>query len=176
VKILAKFLLSSVFVFLPAVGCARDILGIHEDCGFPPALKIYTSIGPLGASATQLAFGFDELKDRVNMLVDGQNCLDINLIRLRTSVKNLHTQMGWIADSHLEFRNEIQDLQDKLKRTELDLHTAETKIETLEDRLRTAEEAIEGLNRRFFVFTAPAGKPKAPLASPRLLLKSRRQQ
>jgi hypothetical protein len=150
VKILAKFLLSSVFVFLPAVGCAQDDFGIHKDCGIPPALKVYT-VGPDGRVEPMI----------VEDLEDGQNCLNENLIRLRTSVESLHTQVGWNADSHLEFRNEIQDLQDKLEQTELKLHTAETKIETLEGRLTTAEEAIEGLNRK-----APASKPKAPARKP----------
>jgi chromosome segregation ATPase len=98
----------------------------------------------------------------VEMLEDGQNCLNDNLIGLRTSIESLHTQMGWIADSHRDFRNDIHDLRDRLEQTELKLHTAETKIETLESRLSTAEEAIEGLNRK-----APASRPKAPVNKPK---------
>jgi len=156
VKILAKFLLSSVFVFLPAVGCAQDILGLHDDCGFAPALKIYTKELD-GKVSPQI----------VEMLEDGQNCLNGNLIRLKTSVESLHTQMGWNADSNLGFRNDFQDLQDKLKQTELDLHTAVTKIETLEDRLRTAEETLQVLKLSAWMPPRPASNPKATVSKPK---------
>jgi len=74
--------------------------------------------------------------------VDNQNCLNDNLGKqegklhsltgLKESVESLHTQVGWNADY-------IKDLRDKLKQTELDLDTAETKIKTLEDRLNKAK-------------------------------------
>jgi hypothetical protein len=164
-KILAKFLLSSVFVFLPAVCCAQNDFGLQEDCGFPPALKTHAGIPLFGATARELVDGFDELEYGVNKLEDGQNCLDVNLMRLKTSVESLHTQIGWNADSNLRFRNDIKDLQDKLKQTELDLHTAETKIETLENRLTIAEFYSRipphPTNRK-----AAANKPKAPVNKP----------
>lgn|GEM_PF-4590447 len=130
-KILARFLLPGVFVFLPAVGHAQDTSGLHGDCGFAPALKIYT-VDRDGRVTPQT----------VEDLEDGQNCLNVNLIGLKESVGSLHTQMGWNAD-------DIQDVQNKLKQTEHDLQTAETKIETLEDRLSKAEDEIQELQLDF---------------------------
>jgi len=154
VKILAKFLLSSVFVFLPAVGCAQDILGLHEDCGFPPALKVYTT-DMNGKVSSQI----------VEMLEDGQNCLNVNLMRLNASVKSLQSPL--ISNENLT--TDIVLLQDKLKQAELDRHTAETKIEDLEAslhlierRLAMAEDEIEWLTPK-----APASKPKAPASKPK---------
>lgn len=141
-KILVKFLLSSVFVFLPAVCCAQDDFGLDKHCGFAPALKGFTVETRVWIDNKLI----EEVSPQiVEMLEDGQNCLNDNLIGLKTSVESLHTQMGWNADSNLGFRNDIKDLQDKLKQTELDLYSAETKIETLENRLTTAEDEIQEL-------------------------------
>jgi hypothetical protein len=134
VKTFAKFLLSSVFVFLPAVVCAQDILGLKDNCGFAPALKIYTT-DLNGKVSPQI----------VEDLEDGQNCLNDNLIGLKESVKFLDTRMGWSADEMKWNADDIKDLRDKLKQAGLDLHTAETTIETLEDRLSKAEDEIQEL-------------------------------
>jgi hypothetical protein len=161
-KILATFLLSSFFVFLPAKGVAPLYAqtsslswDLAHDCGFPPAMKTFTV----------------DLNGRVEpaiveILEDKQNCLNNNLMQLHTSVEELHTQMGWNADSNLGFRNDIHDLQDKLKQTELDLHTAVTKIETLEDRLRTAEETLQVKAQRMDA-PRPASNPKATVSKPK---------
>jgi hypothetical protein len=155
-KILAKFLLSSVFVFLPAVCCSQDDFRLDKDCGFAPALKVYTT-DPNGRVSPQI----------VEMLEDGQNCLNDNLIGLKTSVEKLHTEMGWNAHSNLGIRDDIKDLDEKLEQTELKLHTAETKIETLEDRLRTAEEALQLLQQRAWMPPRPASSPKATASQPK---------
>ena len=164
-KFLAKFLLSSVFVFLPAVGCAQVDLGLHEDCGFPPALKVFTVETRTWINNKLIEVVSPQI---VETLEDGQNCLNVNLMRLRASDKDLHTQMGWIADSHLETRNDIKDLQDKLKQTELDLHAAETKIETLEKNYDMLNLQLTALTARRPVSKplAPASKPKAPASKP----------
>ncbi len=132
-KILAKFLLSGVFVFLPAVDHAQDTSGLHGDCGFAPALKIYT-VDRDGRVTPPT----------VEDLEDGQNCINVNLMGLKESVGNLHTQVGCRAD-------DIRDLQDKLKQAERDLHTAETKIETLDDRLSKTEDEIRELRLDFSI-------------------------
>jgi hypothetical protein len=161
VKILAKSLLSSVFVFLPAVGCAQDVLGLHNDCGFAPALKMYTT-GLGGKVSPQI----------VEMLEDGQNCLNDNLIRLRASIKSLQSPLI----SNESFTTDILLLQDKLKQTELNLHTAETKIETLEDRLRTAEETLQLLQLRASMPPRPARSPKATVSKPKAPVNKPTQQ
>ncbi|MGA2831741.1 MAG: hypothetical protein ABSE55_01595 [Terracidiphilus sp.] len=125
-KILSKFLLFSVFVFLPAVVCAQDFK-FFRDCGFAPALEIYTTDGH-GLVSPQI----------VGYLEDGQNCLNIDVMELKDKVKWLDTAVGWNTD-------EFKDLLDELKQTKDDLHTAETKIETLENRLTTAEDEIQEL-------------------------------
>ena len=82
-KILAKFLLFSVFVFLPAVVCAQDFK-FFRDCGFAPALEIYTTDGH-GLVSPQI----------VRYLEDGQNCLNIDVMELKDKVKWLDTAVGW---------------------------------------------------------------------------------
>lgn len=144
----------SVFVFLPAVGCAQDVYGLYSDCGFPPALAIYTVDRDGRVSP-----------DIVKILEDGQNCLNVNLIGLKASVESLHTQVGWNAD-------DMKDMRDELKQAELDRHTAETKIETLEDRLSKAEGEIQELKLDFplpphrAIKKSDASKPKAPASKP----------
>lgn len=99
----------------------------------------------------------------VEMLEDRVNCLNGNLIQQRTTVETLHTQMGWNAESNNGLRDDIHDLQDKVKQTQL-----ETKIEDLqaslhlmERRLAMAEDEIEWLTSK-----APTGKPKARVSKP----------
>jgi hypothetical protein len=138
VKILAKFLLSSVFVFLPAVGRAQDDYFVpQKNCG-----SLLTQ-----ANTTV-----------VEELADKQDCINGNQIQLKTSVENLRFRMR-------SNETDILVLEDKLK---LDLHTAEAKIETLEAslhlierRLAMAEDEIEWLTPK-----APASKPKAPVSKP----------
>jgi predicted RNase H-like nuclease (RuvC/YqgF family) len=124
-----------VFFFLPAVVFAQVAHGLHSDCGFAPALKIYTT-DLNGRVSSEI----------VEMLEDGQNCLNGNLMELKESVESLHTQTRWNAD-------DVKDLRDKLEQAEHDLHTAETKVETLEDRLSTAENEIEELKLHFQAIT-----------------------
>jgi hypothetical protein len=102
-------------------------MGLHNDCGFAPAMKIYTA-DRNGKVSPQI----------VEMLEDGQNCLNVNLIGLKENVKSLDTQIRWNAD-------DVKDLLVKFKQTELDLRAAETQIETLENRLATVEGQIQEL-------------------------------
>jgi len=160
VKTQAKFLLSSIFVLLPATGVLplyAQTWSQYKDCGFPPALKMYTV----------------DLDGRVNAatvedLENGQNCLNENQIRLKTSVEDLHSLLTTNGD----LETDILDLQNKLKQTEFDLHSAETKIETLENRLTAAEDEIQVLTFDSRVPPHPASgratanKPKAPASMP----------
>ncbi|MDR3430768.1 MAG: hypothetical protein P4L95_02480 [Rouxiella aceris] len=164
-KILAKSLLSSVFVFLPAVCFAQHGFGLDKDCGFAPALKMYTTErdGTLGGKVSPQI---------VEMLEDGQNCLNDNLIRLRASIKSLQSPLI----SNESFTTDILLLQDKLKQTEFNLHTAETKIETLEDRLKTAEETLQLLQLRASMPPRPARSPKATVSKPKAPVNKPTQQ
>jgi hypothetical protein len=161
VKILAKFLLSSVFVFLAAVGCAQDILGLHDDCGFAPALKGFTVETSVWINNKLI----EEVSPQiVEMLEDRVNCLNDNMMQMNASVKSLQSPL--ISNENLT--TDILLLQDKLKQTELDLHTAETKVEDqeaslhlIERRLAMAEDEIEWLTPK-----ARASKPKAPVSKP----------
>lgn len=172
-KISAKLLLSSAFVFLPAVVFAQDNLGLQKDCGFAPALKGYTVEGRVPGAWPPLEVVSPQI---VEDLEDGQNCLNDNLIQLKASVKDL--QSAETGNAHLV--TNVLDLEDKLEQSVRDLHTAETKIETLEDRLRTAEDKIEDLESRPWIQphpastkpaaskpNAPASKPKAPASHPK---------
>lgn len=47
-----------------------------------------------------------------------------------------------------DYSGDIWELQNKLRQTEVDLHTVESKIETLEDRLNTAEERLSAAEHR----------------------------
>jgi hypothetical protein len=160
-KILAKFLLSSVFVLLPAVGGAQNTLGIHDDCGFAPALKGYTVETSVWINNKLI----EEVSPQiVEMLEDRVNCLNDNMMQTNASVKSLQSPL--ISNENLT--TDILLLEDKHKQTELDLNTAETKIETLEAslhlierRLAMAEDEIEWLTPK-----APAIKPKAPVSKP----------
>jgi hypothetical protein len=147
VKILVKFLLSSVFVFLPAVGCAQ--YGLYGDCPFPPR-GVYT-IERDNATI-------------VNDLENGQNCLNDGLKELKLDVENLQSPLK----GNDNLKTEILELQNQLAQTKLDLHTAETKNETLEAslhlidrRLAMAEDEIEWLTPK-----APASRPKTPVRKP----------
>jgi peptidoglycan hydrolase CwlO-like protein len=167
VKILAKFLLSSVFVFLPAVGGAQDTLGIHDSCGFAPALKGFTVETSVWINNKLI----EEVSPQiVEMLEDRVNCLNDNMMQLNASVKSLQSPL--ISNENLT--TDILLLQDKLKQAELDRHTAETKIEDLEAslhlierRLAMAEDEIEWLTPKpSRIQKAPANKPKAPASKP----------
>jgi hypothetical protein len=175
VKILAVFL-GLVFLSPAAVIRAQN----DKDCGFPPALKRFTverrvrveSGPPLEIVSPQI----------VEDLEDGQNCLNENLMGLKTSIKGLDSLL--VSNNHLE--TDILDLQDKLKQTELALHTAETKIETLEDRLKSDERwiaeipflvaAVRKPNALASKPQAPASKPTAPLNKPKPTVDSPKDQ
>jgi hypothetical protein len=130
VKILAKFLLFSVFVFLPAVVCAQ---GLYGDCGWASsATDIYGRVRP----------------EAVDHLVDGQNCLNDNLKDLKKKIDNLtelKDKVVFLDTLERSHAGDITALLDELRQTKDDLQTAETKIETLENRLMTAEDDIQRL-------------------------------
>jgi len=137
-KILATFLVSSVFVFLPTVGYAQDDYFVpQKDCGSLLTLANTTAV--------------EELADK-------QACINGNQVQLKTSVENLRFRMR-------SSETDILMLQDKLK---LNLSTDETRIETLEAsihllerRLSMAEDEIEWLTRK-----APANKPATAAKKP----------
>jgi hypothetical protein len=135
-KILAKVLLSSGFVFLPAVGAAQDDYFVpQKDCG---------SLHTLGNTTI------------VEELADKQDCINGNQIQLKTSVENLRFRMR---------SNEIDILVlgDKLKQTQLEtkIETLEASLHLIERRLAMAEDEIEWLTPK-----APARKPKVPDRKP----------
>jgi hypothetical protein len=76
-----------------------------------------------------------------------------------------------LEDDKYYLESEIDDLQRKLDQTELELHTAKTKIETLEGTLRSDEHMTEAM---FSLFARagkskpafnPAGKPESGTSS-----------
>jgi hypothetical protein len=156
VKILAKFLLSSVFVFLPAVGCAQNDFRLYGNCPFPPH-GVYI-IERDNATI-------------VEHLEDGQNCLNDSLMKLKLDVEDLQSPLRGNDD----LKTEILKLQDQLAQTKLDLRMDETKIETLQhsydmlshlfDRMLNDKLNDSGLAARKPV--APASKPKASVSKPK---------
>jgi len=137
VKISAKFLLSSVFVFLPAIGCAQDDYFVpQKDCG---SLR---------------AFGNTTI---VEELADKQACIIGNQIQLKASVENLRFR---VSGNEID----IKILEDKLKQTLLEtkIELLEANLHSLERRLSMAEDEIEWLTPK-----APASKPKAAVSKPK---------
>jgi len=169
VKILAKFLLFSVFVFLPAVGCAQDVHGFYSDCGISPAAMVY-----------------EVSSEIVLRLENGQNCLNKNLMELAERIERLHYDLT----SNHDLAAESLDLQKKLEQTEDDLRAAKIRIQYLENDVQELkfDSSIERhLGPRVVVASKPAkqsgaqvkpiprlASPRPPLASPRLRLTSRR--
>ena len=94
-KISAKFLLSSVFVFLPAVGCAQNDFGLYGNCPFPPH-GVYI-IERDNATI-------------VKHLEDGQNCLNDSLTELKLDVENLQSPLRGNDD----LKTKILELQNQL--------------------------------------------------------------
>jgi TolA-binding protein len=112
VKILAKFLLSGVFVFLPAVGCTQDVHGLYNDCGIAP-----------------VAMAYEVSSEIVVRLENGQNCLNKNLMELAERIESLHYDLTRNND----LAAESLDLQKKLEQTEDDLRAAKIRIQYLEN-------------------------------------------
>jgi hypothetical protein len=137
VKILAKFLLSTVLVFLPALCCAQDDYFVpQKNCALPTL-----------ANTT-----------KVEELADKQDCINGNQIQLKTSVENLRFRMR-------SNETNLLVLEDKLKldlRTaETKIATLEASLRLIERRLSMAEDEIEWLTPK-----APASKLKAPVSKP----------
>ena len=135
-KISARFLLSSVLVFLPAVCCAQDDYFVpQKDCGSPLTLANTT---------------------KVEELADKQDCIYGNQRQLKTSVENLRFRVR---------KNEIDIhiLEDKLKQTQLEtkIENLEANLHLIERRLAMAEDEIEWLTPK-----APTIKLKAPVSKP----------
>jgi hypothetical protein len=150
VKILATFLLSSVFVFLPAAGSAQNDFGLYGNCPFPPH-GVYIERD----NATT-----------VKELEDGQNCLNDSLTELKLDVENLQSPLRGNDD----LKTNILELQSQLAQTKLDLRMDETKIETLQHSYDMLSHLIDrilndpGLAAR--KPTAPTSKPKATASRP----------
>ncbi len=102
---------------------------------------------------------FDTVQSAIAYLEEGQNCLESH-------------------NSDLELQ--ILNLQDELKQTEFELHTAKTRIEALEDALRTDEHITQAMFLQAGKWKAavkpesgtsstkaPASKPKAPASKPK---------
>ena len=161
-KILAKFLLFSVFVFLPAVGCAQDVHGFYSDCGISPAAMVY-----------------EVSSEIVLRLENGQNCLNKNLMELAERIERLHYDLT----SNHDLAAESLDLQKKLEQTEDDLRAAKIRIQYLENDVQELkfDSSIERhLGPRVVVASKPAkqsgaqvkpippaNKTKAPASNPK---------
>jgi hypothetical protein len=142
-KILAKFLLSSVFVFLTAGVAAQA-----QDCGVPLTLKM----------------GLDrEVGATVKALEDGQDCLNDSLKSLKLDVENLQSPLR----SNDDLKTEILELQNQLEQTKLDLRATEMKIETLQHSYDMLSHLFDRmLNDRLNGSGLAAPKPKAPASKP----------
>ena len=161
-KILAKFLLPSVFVFLPAVVYAQG-----PYCGLAPIQEaaLANEITEMGRGRADVFVYLDVFGD----LEDGQNCLNNNLTDLKDKVEeSVKFEKTFVWPTITDNANDILDLQKKLKQTESDLHIAETKIETLEDRLRIAEEALQELQHSVWMPHHPVSNPKATVNKPKV--------
>jgi hypothetical protein len=143
VKILAKFFLPSVFAFLPAVVCAQG------PCGWASsATDIFGKVSP----------------EKVDRLVDNQNCLNDNLGKLADKLDNLTKLKDKVEFLDTLVGSDAGDttaLLDELRQTKYDLQTAETKIETLENRLMTAEDDIQELKFDSRIPPHPANRKAA---------------
>jgi len=152
-KILARFVLSSILLFLPAVSYAQNDFRLDKDCGFAPAMRVYTVEARVWIDNKLIQEVSPQI---VEKLEDGQNCLNENLIELKASVKSLQSP----PIKNVDLATDILLMQDKLKHAELDLRTAKSKMEALEDRLRTTEEAIQLLQLRSWTPARPGSDPK----------------
>src|ERR1035441_807076 len=142
------FLLSSVFVFLPAVGCAQNDFGLYGNCPFPPH-GVYI-IERDNATI-------------VKELEDGQNCLNDSLMELKLDVENLQSPLRGNDD----LKTKILELQNQLAQTKLDLRMDETKIETLQHSYDMLSHLFDRmLNDRLNDSGLAASKPKAPVNKP----------
>ena len=150
-KTLAKFLLPTVFVFLPTVACAQNDFVLYGNCPFPPH----------GVYIIER-----ENATIVKELEDGQNCLNDSLMELKLDVQNLQSPLRGNDD----LKTNILELQGQLAQTKLDLRMDETKIETLQHSYDMLSHLIDrmlndpGLAAR--KPTAPASKPKATATKP----------
>jgi nitrogen regulatory protein PII-like uncharacterized protein len=139
VKILAKFLLSSVFVFLPATGVV-PLYAQHYRGVLPSSyqeLRDYDSIGV--KSDEQKAI--ENLEERCQHLEDAMKEMQFN---------------ASIYDAHLM----VDQIDDNRKK----LLTVETKLYETEDRLTKAEETIAALDLRLLALEA--SKRKARVSKP----------
>jgi hypothetical protein len=156
-KVLATVLLFSGFIFLSAVGSAQDILGISNNCEIPPALTELTVEKSVWID-NQL---IEEVSPQiVSILEDRVNCLNGNLLKLDTSFEKF--QFSLTSSEDVATDNLL--LQDKLKQTELDLHTDEARIEAMESRLHLIEQRLDMAEDEIEWLTPknPVRKPKIP--------------
>lgn len=136
-KILAKVLLSSVFVFLPAVGCTQD--------GFDLLL------GQIGKVQRECQ--------------DKQFVLEMNLQDQQKDIQDLAKRQDALkqaldnAKFDIEFLKSMRDTDDASKK----LDTVESKLYETEERLRKAEVKIEMLDLRLSALEPRASKPKTPV-------------
>jgi len=146
VKFSAKFLLASVFVFLPAVCCAQDDFGLL--------------LGQISKVQRQCQDGQFELelklqnqqRDIAN-LAKRQDALEKNLENAKFDIEFLKSMRGF-ADSKAD---------ESSKR----LDAVESRLHETEQRLATAEETIQRLTSKpSRVQKPPANKPKAPVNKP----------
>jgi peptidoglycan hydrolase CwlO-like protein len=138
VKISAKFLLSSVFVFLPAAGVAPLFAQTSSQC-------------------VDLQNGFD-FEVGMQDPQEAINHLQTEVKKLEVCLNEMQLNMS-IHDPNL-MENQIDDNRKKLD-------TAESKLYETEDRLTKAEETIDTLNLRLLALEARASKPKAPASHPK---------
>jgi len=137
VKILVKVLLSSIFVFLPAIGCAQD--------GFNLLLG---QISKVQRECQDKQFVLEmKLQDQQKDIQDLAKRQDA----LKQALDN--------AKFDIEFLKSMRDTDGVSKK----LNTAVSKLYETEERLRKAEETIEMLDLRLSALEPRASKLKTPV-------------
>jgi TolA-binding protein len=141
VKISAKFLLSGVFVLLPATSFV-PLYAQHYRGALPSSYQELRDYDGIGVKSDEQK-AIENLEERCQHLEDALKAMQFN---------------ASIYDAHLMV-NQIDDNRKKLL-------TVETKLYETEDRLTKAEETIAALDLR--LLTLEASKPKAPVNKPTL--------
>ena len=146
VKILAKFLLSSVFVFLPAVGYAQD--------DFNLLLRQINKVQrELDEKQFELEMKLGDQQKDIQDLAKRQDALDEALKNAKFDIEFLKSMRGFADTKTDDTRNALNSTMNKLYETE--------------HRLTKAEETIDTLNLRLSALEARASKPKAAATKPK---------
>jgi septal ring factor EnvC (AmiA/AmiB activator) len=139
VKILEKFLLSSVFVFLPAVGCAQNnfdlLLGqinkVQRECEdrqFELEMKVQDQQKDIDKLKAKLG---DTLENKLLGDSVGDNLAD-TLRKMQEDIRNLRTNIDLVDEKTTDNIGSP-------------LYQINTRLMTIETKLRTAEDDIQAL-------------------------------